>query len=59
MYDYRLVYERKCPFSLLITDAEMLEKVGWPEVREQEELTVKILVRGSENQPELKVELQS
>ena len=59
MHDYRLVYERKCPFSLLITDEEMLEKVGRKEVRETEELIVKILVRGSDELNEVKVELHS
>ena len=59
VHDYRLVYERKCPFSLLITDEEMLEKVGRKEVRETEELIVKILVRGSDELNEVKVELHS
>ena len=60
MYDFRLVYERKCMFDLLLRDREMIEKSGLDEIREQEELIVKILVRGSDDKPEMvRMELQS
>lgn len=60
MYDFRLVYERKCPFTLLLRDREMIEKVGRDEIREDEELTVKILLRGPDDKPEIvRIELHS
>lgn len=47
-------------FDLLLRDREMIEKSGLDEIREQEELIVKILVRGSDDKPEMvRMELQS
>ena len=54
------MYERKCPISLHVVDAEMIEKVGH-EVEsgeEDREKLVKILIRGSDECPEvLKLEI--
>lgn len=60
MYDFRLVYERKCQFVLLLRDREMIEKSGLDEIREPEELIVKILIKGSDDKPEMvRMELHS
>ena len=60
VYDFRMVYERKCQFVLLLRDREMIEKSGLDEIREPEELIVKILVRGSDDKPEMvRMELHS
>ena len=60
MSEYRLVYERKCPFKLILFDERLIEKVGKETVEEQEELIVKLLVKGSDDRPDLvRIELFS
>lgn len=34
---YRLIYDRKCPFTLHVVDEELIEKVGHP-IEQEEEL---------------------
>lgn len=60
MNDYRLVYERKCPFTLRLKDTELISKLGKETVDEQEDLIVKLLVKGPDDRPDMvKVELFS
>lgn len=40
---YRLIYERKVPFELVISDPEVIEKVGEPVIR-PEEMIIKLLI---------------
>ena len=42
--DYRIVFERKCPFELNLVDADVVARVGH-EIISQEDLIVKILVK--------------
>lgn len=56
---YRVVFERKCLFEINLIDPEVLQRVGH-EISEPEELLVKILVKGPEQDyTEVKVELFS
>ena len=57
--DFKLIYERKVPFSMHVVDEEMIEKVGHP-VQCEEDIMVKILTKGHDECPEVvKVELMS
>lgn len=59
MHNFRLVYERKCPVTLVLRDMELIAKVG-QEVQEEEELIVKLLVRGPDDSPDMvRIELLS
>ena len=40
---FRLLYERKVPFELVISDPEVIEKVGEPVIR-PEEMLIKLLI---------------
>ena len=40
---FRLLYERKVPFELVISDQEVIEKVGEPVIR-PEEMLIKLLI---------------
>ena len=44
--DYRIVFERTCPFELNLIDAEVVARVGH-EIVSTEDLVVKILVKVS------------
>lgn len=44
--DYRIVFERTCPFELNLIDAEVVARVGH-EIVSNEDLVVKILVKVS------------
>lgn len=60
MNDYRLVYERKCPFTLVLFDERLIEKVGREMVDEHEDLLVKLLVKGPDDRPDaVRIELLS
>ena len=52
VHNFRLVYERKCPVTLVLRDMELIAKVG-QEVQEEEELIVKLLVRGPDDNPDM------
>jgi len=43
---YRLLYDRKCPFTLHVVDDELIEKVGHT-ITQAEDLRVKILLKVS------------
>ena len=43
---YRCVFDRKCPFTLWVTDEALVEKVGH-HIMQAEELRVKILIKVS------------
>ena len=47
MGGFRLVFERKCPFTLWVTDEELIEKVGH-HIMQAEDLKVKILIKVSQ-----------
>ena len=60
MHDFRLVYERKCPFTLRLRDSDLKDKLGQDFVDEQEELIVKLLVKGPDDRPDcVRIELFS
>jgi hypothetical protein len=55
-----MVYERKCPFKLCLRDSELIPKLGRDTIDEDEELIVKLLVKGPDDRPEMvRVELFS
>ena len=42
--DFRIVFERQCPFKIALVDPEVLQRVG-DEARSEEDIIVKILVK--------------
>lgn len=59
MGGFRLIYERKCPFTLYVVDDELIEKVGHT-IEQDEEMPVRILVKGADESPEVvKIEISS
>ena len=58
--DFRLVYERTCPFTLVLRDSDLKAKLGKDTVDEQEDLIVKLLVKGPDDNPAMvRIELLS
>jgi hypothetical protein len=46
--DFRIVFERQCPFKIALVDPEVLLRVG-DEARSEEDIVVKILIRVKSN----------
>ena len=60
MNDFRLVYERTCPFTLVLRDPDLKVKLGRDTVDEREDLIVKLLVKGPDDNPAMvRIELLS
>ena len=54
MGGFRLVYDRKCQFTLHVVAPELIEKVGHT-IQQAEELRVKILAKVSDNLSDLSI----